>query len=338
MEETTSPPLAVSMGEPAGIGPDLLLQLYAQRKVLGLPAFIAFGSLTFLRARAERLQLEIDLIETSPSEAHSHFATSLPVFNIAGDCPDMPGEPSPQSAQVVIQSIRSAVEATQSGACRAVVTAPIHKAQLYAAGFSHPGHTEYLAALCEDEQAHVPHPVMMLAHDAYRVVPLTIHIPLKDVAEAITPDLLKTVCRIVSNDLQNRYGIAHPKIALSGLNPHAGEDGTIGIEDRDIITPAIKALNEEGLNIVGPLSADTLFHPPHWQSYDCVIAMYHDQALIPIKTLAFDQGVNVTLGLPIIRTSPDHGTAFDFAGTGRASSKSMLAAIQHADRISRVKP
>lgn len=337
MEQTNLSPLAVSMGEPAGIGPDLLLQLYAQRESLDLPSFIAFGSLTFLRARAKRLQLDIELVATTPQDAQSQFATSLPVFNIIGDCPDLPGEPSPQSAEVVIGAIRAAVEATRSGACRAIVTAPIHKAQLYAAGFAHPGHTEYLAALCKGEQTYAPHPVMMLAHETYRVVPLTIHIPVKDVAEAITPDLIKTVCRVVSKDLQNRYGISQPKVALSGLNPHAGEDGTIGQEDRDIIAPTIEALNEEGLNIVGPLSADTLFHPPHWQSYDCVIAMYHDQALIPIKTLAFDQGVNVTLGLPIIRTSPDHGTAFDFAGTGNASSKSMLAAIQHANRVSRAK-
>ena len=326
-------PLAVTMGEPAGIGPDLALQLYTARHALNLPDFAAYGNLSFLRARAQRLGLNIELRSSDAANAGDVFPHALPVIDIAGDCPDTPGAPSALCASMVIQSITRAVSDVQSGACRALITAPIHKAYLYAAGFDHPGHTEFLAQLCQTDKQ-TPHPVMMLAHEGFRVVPLTVHIPLKDVAGAITTSLIAKTARIVASDLTVKFKIQSPKIAVSGLNPHAGETGMIGLEERDVIAPAIALLKAEGLNMIGPLSADTLFHPPHWQAYDCVIAMYHDQALIPIKTLAFDQGVNVTLGLPIVRTSPDHGTALTLAGSGQASPKSLLAALLLADKMS----
>ncbi len=325
-------PLAISMGEPAGIGPDLILQLYAQRAEYQLPPFIVTGSLAFLAARARRLGLSINFAQTEVSEAVSQFPVALPVCHIEGLVPDRPGETSALSGKVVMESIARAVSETLSGACRGIVTGPIHKAALYTAGFRYPGHTEYIAALCANGGT-APMPVMMLAHEALRVVPLTIHVPLRDVPGLITAKLIRDTVHIVEHDLRTRFGIAKPRLAVTGLNPHAGEGGTIGIEDRDIILPTVIDLQHNGSLVDGPVSADTIFHLPNWKKYDAVIAMYHDQALIPIKTVAFDQGVNVTLGLPLVRTSPDHGTAFDLVGTGKASVSSMLAAIRVADRL-----
>lgn len=320
-------PLAVTMGEPAGIGPDLILALYASRQDLALPAFTVFGDIGFLKARAERLGLDIDVAEDG-----ADFDDALPVVPIEGYVEDRPGIADPNTAPVVVGAIASAVHGIRHGRFRALVTAPIHKAALYEAGFDHPGHTEFLAALSA-ENGVAPHPVMMLAHDDLRAVPLTIHIPLAEVPRAIGKTLILETVRIVEKDLRERFGIARPRIAVAGLNPHAGEDGAIGREEIEIITPALDLLRMDGLDVSGPLSADTLFHPPHWHQFDVVIAMYHDQALIPIKTVAFDSGVNVTLGLPFVRTSPDHGTAFSLAGTGKASTGSMLAAIRLADAI-----
>ena len=320
------------MGEPAGIGPDLLLRLYAEREKLGLPPFIVFGHSQFLQARAKRLGLAIEMAATTPALAASVFATVLPVVDIDGLVPDHPGETSLISAQVVLHSIARAVSETLTGMCRALITAPIHKGALYAAGFHHPGHTEYLAELCAGGGA-PKIPVMMLAHDDLRVVPLTIHVPLSKAPGLITTDLIVSTARTLAHDLRTRFGIAEPRIGVAGLNPHAGEGGTIGGEELDIIGPAVATLAHEGLTIKGPFPADTLFYPPNWRRYDAVIAMYHDQALIPIKTLAFEEAVNVTLGLPIVRTSPDHGTAFDLAGTGNGSVSSFLAALRLADRL-----
>jgi 4-hydroxythreonine-4-phosphate dehydrogenase len=332
MSEIALPPLAVSMGEPAGIGPDLILRLYAERAALDLPPFIVFGNVRFLTARAARLNLDIDIAPTSAEFASSVFSEALPVADIEGLVPDRPGECSPLSAKVVIEAISEAVAETLKGDCRGLVTGPIHKAALYNAGFRHPGHTEFLAALCTDNGKPLQ-PVMMLAHENLRVVPATIHVPLRDVPRAITSELLLTTGRIVMHDLRTRFAIAEPRIAVAGLNPHAGEGGTIGMEDLDVIGPAVAQLAHEGLTIEGPIPADTLFYPPHWSRYDAVIAMYHDQALIPIKTVAFEQAVNITLGLPIVRTSPDHGTAFDKAGTGAGSTASLLAAMRVADQM-----
>lgn len=325
-------PLAISMGEPAGIGPDLILQLYAQRAEYDLPPFVVMGSMAFLAARARRLGLSINFAQTGVNEATGQFPVALPVCHIEGLVPDRPGETSPLSGKVVMESIARAVAETLSGACRGMVTGPIHKAALYTAGFRYPGHTEYIASLCANGGP-APMPVMMMAHEDLRVVPLTIHVPLRDVPGLVTAKLIRDTVKIVEHDLRTRFGVEEPRLAVTGLNPHAGESGSIGLEDRDIILPTIIDLQHDGTRVDGPISADTIFHLPNWKKYDAVIAMYHDQALIPIKTVAFDQGVNVTLGLPLVRTSPDHGTAFELVGTGKASVSSMLAAIRLADRL-----
>ncbi|WIY53820.1 4-hydroxythreonine-4-phosphate dehydrogenase PdxA [Devosia sp. YIM 151766] len=322
-------PLAVTMGEPAGIGPDLVLGLYAERRARGLPAFAVFGHAGFLRARAERLGLDIAIAEAGLDEAAELFDSALPVISIAGQVADRPGEPEMAAAPVVIEAIAQAVLAVLAGQCRAVVTAPIHKGALYHAGFRHPGHTEFLAELCA--RGDPPKlPVMMLAHEQLRTVPLTIHVPLKDVPGLVTQSLIVETLRVMAHDLRQHFHIEAPRIAVAGLNPHAGEDGSIGREEVEIIAPAIAEARTAGIDAIGPLPGDTLFYPPHWRQYDAVLAMYHDQALIPIKTVAFDAGVNVTLGLPIVRTSPDHGTAFTLAGTGKASPASFAAAIAMA--------
>ena len=327
-----SAPLALTMGEPAGIGPDLLLRLYSERVERELPPFAVFGHADFLKARAARLGLSLQIEAVSVDDANQLFAEALPVVSISGQVDDTPGIPDDHTASVVIGAIAQAVDATMTGHCRAVVTAPIHKGALYHAGFKHPGHTEFLAELCAMD-GHVPLPVMMLAHEDLRTVPLTIHVPIKDVPGLINRRLIVDTLKVMAHDLRTRFHIAKPRIAVAGLNPHAGEGGTIGREDVEIIGPAIADAVAEGIDAVGPLPGDTLFYPPHWRQYDAVLAMYHDQALIPIKTVAFDAGVNVTLGLPIVRTSPDHGTAFDLAGTGRASPSSFAAAIAMADQM-----
>jgi 4-hydroxythreonine-4-phosphate dehydrogenase len=320
------------MGEPSGIGPDLVLELYSKRAAIGLPPFIVYGHASFLQARAERLGLVIETAALTPDEATESFDSVLPVVDIDGLVTDHPGKASAASAPVVIEAISRAVSDTLQGRCRALITAPIHKGVLYAAGFVHPGHTEFLAALCS-AGATPKTPVMMLAHEELRVVPATIHVPLSKVPALLTTELVLETIRITAHDLRTRFGIASPHIGVAGLNPHAGEGGTIGSEEVDIIGPAVQQLRSEGLDVEGPFPADTLFYLPHWRRYDAVVAMYHDQALIPIKTVAFEEAVNVTLGLPIVRTSPDHGTAFDLAGTGGGSAASMLAAIRLADKL-----
>jgi len=332
MADAPLAPIAVSMGEPAGIGPDLILQLYAERETHKLAPFIVVGNMAFLAARARRLGLNLNFAATNVAGANAAFPVSLPVLHIDGLVPDKPGETSPLSGKVVMESIARAVSETLSGAARAVVTAPNHKAALYTAGFRYPGHTEYLAALCANGGP-APQPVMMLVHDDLRAVPLTIHVPLRDVPGLITHKLIRETALIVAHDLRTRFGIEEPRLALTGLNPHAGEAGALGTEDRDILVPAANELRHNGMLIDGPVAADSVFNLTSWRKYDAVIAMYHDQALIPIKTVAFEQAVNVTLGLPIVRTSPDHGTAFDIAGTGKGSVGSMLAALRLADRL-----
>ncbi len=326
-------PLAISMGEPAGIGPDLILQVYARREELDLPPFVVFGNVSLLAARAKQLELDVELCEPLASGVVAEFPSRLPVVDLGDEIANAPGEPSSKTAHIVTEAISSGVSAVLTGACRALVTAPINKAILKRAGFAHPGHTEYLAELCKGG-GNPPTPVMMLAHAGLRVVPMTIHVPLSDVPGLVTRGRVIEHVRIVHDDLIKRFGIEAPKIAVTGLNPHAGEEGEIGEEDRTEIAPAVATLKKQGMDVTGPLPADTAFHLPKWKSFDAVVAMYHDQALIPIKTVAFEEAVNITLGLPIVRTSPDHGTAFDLAGTGKANSKSMLAAIRMADRMS----
>jgi len=322
-------PLAVSMGEPAGIGPDVIVQAAARRGELGLPDFVVYGDPSLLAARARRLGLALDVAEGGPETAVGVAPGRLVVVPAGGPVADRPGEAVPETAPVVIEAIRRAAADTLAGRTAAVVTAPIHKALLYGAGFGFPGHTEFLATLVARAGA-VPRAVMMLADGDLRAVPATVHVPLHAVPDLLTIDLLVETGRIVVGDLRRSFGIAAPRIAFTGLNPHAGEGGAIGREEIEIIIPAVQRLEAEGIAAAGPFSADTLFHPPTWRTFDAVIAMYHDQALIPIKTLAFDRAVNVTLGLPFVRTSPDHGTAFDLAGSGGARPESFFAALRLA--------
>ncbi len=325
-------PLAVTMGDPAGIGPEIVLKSYLRRADRGLPPFALYGCPRTLADRAKMMGLEIAIREISaPTEALQIFSAQLPVLPIPVARDAKPGHPLPENAMGTISAIEQAVRAVVAGEASAIVTAPIAKAVLYAAGFVHPGHTEFLAALAGSL---VPgkrhHPVMMLASDLLRVVPVTIHIPVSDVPRALSKRLLYETINISWRSLKSEFGIDEPRIAVTGLNPHAGEGGTIGREDIDLIAPAIEELRREGLSVSGPYSADTLFHAAARKTYDAAVCMYHDQALIPIKTLSFDTGVNVTLGLPFVRTSPDHGTAFDIAAKGIASPESMLAAIRMA--------
>ncbi|NGX94125.1 MAG: 4-hydroxythreonine-4-phosphate dehydrogenase PdxA [Candidatus Afipia apatlaquensis] len=325
--------LALTIGEPAGIGPDIAIAAWLKRRELDLPAFYLIGDSAFIAARAGILGVDISTADTSAEDAAGVFADALPVVTTRVAATGKPGQPDDSSAPAAIASIRHAVADVIAGRASAIVTNPIAKSVLYRAGFSHPGHTEFLAQLSAAVSGSVPHPVMMLWSPELAVVPVTIHLPLRDAITQLTSDLIVRTARIVAADLQTRLGIARPRLAISGLNPHAGEDGSLGREDQSIIAPAIEVLRRDGLDVRGPLPADTMFHAAARKTYDCAICMYHDQALIPIKTIAFDDGVNVTLGLPFIRTSPDHGTAFDIAGTGRANPSSLIAALRLAARM-----
>ena len=329
-------PLALTMGEPAGIGPDITLSAWLMRKTRQLPPFVVLGRADIIRARATLLGLAVPIeTVTTAGEALTVFDRALPVLDLepaaANETPPpvsvSPGKPDPAAAPLTVGAIRRAVELVQLGEASAVVTNPIAKSVLYAAGFRHPGHTEYLAELARAPGGGIPRPVMMIASDALRVVPLTIHVPLAQVSSLLTRELIVETVRITHAALMLDFGIERPRIAVAGLNPHAGENGTIGDEEVQFISPAISALRTEGLIVSGPHSADTLFHAAARTHYDAAIGMYHDQVLVPAKTLAFDTGVNVTLGLPFVRTSPDHGTAFDIAGKGIASSESLIAAL-----------
>jgi 4-hydroxythreonine-4-phosphate dehydrogenase len=326
-------PLALTLGEPAGIGPDITVAAWLKRRELGLPVFYLIGDPDFLAARARTLGLDVAVAEASPATAAAIFPDALPVVASGIAATANAGRPDESSAPAAIAAIRQAVAHVVAGRASAVVTNPIAKSVLYRAGFSHPGHTEFLAQLAAVAGGAVPHPVMMLWSPELAVVPVTIHLPLREAIAQLSTDLIVRTARIVAADLTARLGLARPRLALSGLNPHAGEDGTLGTEDRDIVAPAVEALRRDGIEARGPLPADTMFHASARKTYDCAICMYHDQALIPIKTIAFDDGVNVTLGLPFIRTSPDHGTAFDIAGSGRANPSSLIAALRLAARM-----
>lgn len=318
------------MGDPAGIGPDITLLAWLRRNADGLTPFALLGDAALLAARAKQLGLVVPITAiASLGEAASAFARALPVLPcpLAGDIGA--GHPTSRAARVIIDTIERGVAAVLGGEAAALVTNPIAKHVLAEAGFPHPGHTEFLGALAQ-ARGLAASPVMMLVGADLRVVPVTIHIPLAAVPEALTTALIVQTARVTARGLQRHFGIAAPRLAITGLNPHAGEEGMLGHEDRAIILPAIEALRSEGMQVSGPHPADTLFHARARQTYDAALAMYHDQALIPVKTLAFDEGVNVTLGLPFIRTSPDHGTAFDIAGTGKARPDSLIAALRLA--------
>jgi len=316
-----SAPIALSCGEPAGIGPEIAAA--AWDRLRGALPFFLIGDPAHLPPGTPIAQI------TDPAEASAACATALPVLAHAFDGPLTLGTPNPAHARGVIDVIARGVDLVQSGAASALCTAPIHKQALQdGAGFAFPGHTEFLAHL-----AGVGRVVMMLASDQLRVVPTTIHIPLKDVPQALSPGLLEETIRITHAALIRDFGLSAPRLAIAGLNPHAGEGGKMGREEIEVIAPVISRLRAQGFDLRGPLSADTMFHASARATYDAAVCMYHDQALIPIKTLDFDRGVNVTLGLPFIRTSPDHGTALDIAGQGRANPTSLIEALKLAQTM-----
>ncbi|MDR3469782.1 MAG: 4-hydroxythreonine-4-phosphate dehydrogenase PdxA [Xanthobacteraceae bacterium] len=325
-------PLALTLGEPAGIGPDIAIAAWLRRRQDGIPPFYLIGDPEVIRRRAELLRLDVPIAVGAPAAALLAFERSLPMVETGHRVTAAAGHPDASSPPAVLAAIRRAVDDTLAGRAAAVVTNPIAKSVLYGSGFSHPGHTEFLAELARRDGV-TPMPVMMLWSPVLTVVPVTIHVALREAIASLSTDLIVRTCRIVAADLRTYFGMASPRLAVSGLNPHAGEDGALGSEDQAIIAPAIAALRAAGPDVRGPLAADTMFRAAARQTYDCAICMYHDQALIPIKTLAFDEGVNVTLGLPFIRTSPDHGTAFTLAGTGRANPSSLIAALKLAARM-----
>ena len=330
----TTSPLIISLGDPCGVGPEIVAG--AWRALSGEPGlvFCVVGDAATLERQASVVRI------SAPAEAAQGFATAIPVLNRPLDAPAVPGQPDSRHAPHIIGWIREGVELCHSGAARGLVTAPIAKAVLYDAGFTFPGHTEFLAELCHHGDT-VPTPVMMLtapdtANDGeLRVVLATIHTPLAKVAASLNADHLKAVVRITEAALKRDFGISAPRLVMAGLNPHAGEDGGIGDEEQTLLIPVARALRDEGVDVRGPIPADSLFHQAARRTYDAAICMYHDQGLIPLKTLDFWSGVNITLGLDIVRTSPDHGTAFDIAGQGKARPDSLIAAIRAADAIAR---
>jgi 4-hydroxythreonine-4-phosphate dehydrogenase len=326
-------PLALTLGEPAGIGPDLAVAVWRRRVELDLPRFYLIADPDFIRRRARRLGLEVPIATVTPGAAAAAFPSALPVVDLDVAVSAEPGRPDRSSAPAAIASLRRAVADVLSGAAAAVVTSPVAKNVLYSWGFAEPGQTEFLATLAQETTGKWQRPVMMLWSPELAVVPVTIHLPLREIFAHLSTELVIETGRIVARDLAGRFRIPRPRLAVAGLNPHAGEEGRLGEEDRAIVAPAVARLKADGIDVRGPLPADSLFHQRARASYDAALCMYHDQALIPIKTLAFDHAVNVTLGLPFVRTSPDHGTAFDIAGTGRADSASLVAALKLAARL-----
>jgi len=316
-------PIAVAMGDPAGIGPEVVAKAWALRELHDLPPFFAVGDVRAIEkvwgGKVERV--------SAPIDAAALFDTALPVLSIQDAGSINPGHPDVDGARCALHALELAVGLTRSGAAGALVTGPISKAQLYHIGFTDPGQTEFVAERCGISRENT---VMMLAGPTLRVVPVTTHVPLAEVSALLTVDLIVAKARVTARGLTRNFGIEHPRLALAGFNPHAGEQGSMGREEIDILIPAIEALRDEGMDIVGPLAADTMFHPRARARYDAALCCYHDQALIPLKTLHFDDGVNITLGLPIVRTSPDHGTAFDIAGKDMAQPGATIAAIRLA--------
>ena len=324
---TTRPPLVLSLGDPCGIGPEIAAKAWKALRSDARLAFCVLGDADLLAAQGVTVARVSALSETSAA-----FADALPVHHTPLAVQAVPGTPAPLHAANIVGWIREGVEACRAGDARALVTCPIAKSVLYATGFTFPGHTEYLADLCRDGDV-VPQPVMMLTAQDLRVVLATIHTPLRDVADALTADGIAAITRITHRALMHDFGVAQPRLVMAGLNPHAGEDGTIGHEEVDILRPVVAQLQGEGVDVTGPYPADSLFHDEARAGYDAVVCMYHDQGLIPLKTLDFWGGVNITLGLPVVRTSPDHGTGFNIAGRGIARPDSLINAIRAADAI-----
>jgi len=322
-------PLALTMGEPAGIAGEIVVKVWHAPDGRPIPRFAVIGDPDWLRAEAHRIKSHSHVVEVSSlDEAAARFHEGVPVLPLRLATRAAPGKPDGRNAQAVIGAIEMAVSLARRGEASGVVTNPIHKATLYDAGFTFPGHTEYLASLCGGAT-----PVMMLAIEGLRVVPVTVHLSLAQAVRALSSEAIVAAAAITHQALIKDFGIASPRLAVAALNPHAGENGAMGDEEKTVIAPALAQLRARGIDAVGPLPADTLFHAGARKRFDAAICMYHDQALIPLKTLDFAGGVNVTLGLPIVRTSPDHGTAFDIAGQDRADPTSLLAALRMAERI-----
>ncbi|WP_442755493.1 4-hydroxythreonine-4-phosphate dehydrogenase PdxA [Methylocystis sp. JAN1] len=326
-------PLALTQGDPSGVGPELALKAYAARDAAGLPPFFVIADPAHLARVAQALSIDVRVEEATPAHAAGVFERALPVASHGHETRGLFGRPDPGDAKTTIASIESAVQLVVSGGARAIVTSPIAKSVLYAAGFPHPGHTEFLGELARRHFGAEFRAVMMLWSRELAVVPITIHIPLAEAPKRLTKALIVETGAIAAKDIRERFGIAAPRLAFSGLNPHAGENGALGREEIDVIAPAVEELRAKGIDARGPFPADTMFHAAARKNYDVALCPTHDQALIPIKTLAFDRGVNVTLGLPFVRTSPDHGTAFDIAGKGVADATSLIEAIRLAGRM-----
>ena len=322
-------PLAVSLGDPAGIGAETVAKSWERRESHALPPFFVVGEISSISA----VWSGPVAIIASPDEAAAAFAHALPVLRVGDGASVEPGRPTVAGARIALDSLELAVGLTRSGAAAAVVTGPVSKSQLYDIGFVHPGQTEFVAERCGVAASMV---AMMLAGPTLRTVPITTHIALSEVPARLSTELIVTRGRTVIRGLRRQFGIARPRLAVAGLNPHAGEKGALGREDIELIAPAVARLQaEEDAEVFGPLPADTMFHARARAGYDAALCMYHDQALIPLKALHFDEGVNITLGLPIVRTSPDHGTAFDIAGKNVASPDATIAAIALAASCAR---
>ncbi len=325
-------PLALTQGDPSGIGPEVTLKAWLARTPATRP-YLVLGDPALFERQAQALGLDVPVARVTPATATQAFASALPVVALSSPVSGTPGKPDPADAAMTIEAIERGVALVHTGQACAIVTNPIAKDVLYGAGFKHPGHTEFLGELAERHYGGKVLPVMMLWSPALAVVPVTIHVALARAIADLTIDLIVETGRIVAADMRAKFGLAAPRLAIAGLNPHAGEGGAMGREDIDIVRPAVERLIAEGIDARGPLPPDTMFHAAARARYDAALCMYHDQALIPIKTLAFDSAVNLTLGLPFIRTSPDHGTAFDIAGKGQAQAASLLAALDLADLL-----
>src|SRR5690349_516245 len=323
-------PLAISLGDPAGIGPEVIAKCWDSRGDFGLPPFVAIGDPRSISAVWDG---PIEIID-DPRQADAAFDVGLPLIQLNAADADTPGHPSVAGAHCSLDSLEIAVGLARSGSASAVVTAPVAKEQLYSIGFQHPGQTEFVAERCGVARGNV---VMMLAAPTLRTVPVTTHLPLREVPDSLTIALVESRGRATLRGLQRTFGIAQPRLAVSGLNPHAGEGGALGLAEIEVIEPAIAALAAEGWIVTGPHPADTMFHTRARANYDAALCMYHDQALIPVKALHFEEAVNVTLGLPIVRTAPDHGTAFDIAGQDRADPRPMAAAIRMAAECAQIR-
>ena len=326
MASQLNSPLAISLGDPAGIGPEVIAKCWDNRALFDLPPFVAIGD---PRSVAAVWDGPIELVE-DPRQADSAFDQALPLIQLLSAEADHPGHPSVAGAHCSLDALEIAVGLARSGSASAVVTGPVSKDQLYGIGFQHPGQTEFVAERCGVAPSNV---VMMLAGPTLRTIPVTTHLPLAEVAGTLSIGMIESRGRAALRGLQRNFGIAEPRLAVTGLNPHAGEGGRLGTEEIEIIEPAIALLAAEGWRVTGPHPADTLFSPQSRARFDAILCMYHDQALIPIKAIHFEDAVNVTLGLPIVRTAPDHGTAFDIAGQDRADPRPMAAAIRMAAGI-----